>query len=138
MEGYDKLVPSPSADTQPHWEGLNARKYLLQKCAECGRIRHYPRPVCDACYSMRTAWVEASGRGTVHSWTITHHPFHPGWKGDLPYILVTADLEEGVRMNAQLRGAEASSLKIGAPVRIDYEVAREGLTLPVLRLVRPG
>ena len=138
MEGYDKLVPSPSADTQPHWEGLNARKYLLQKCAECGRIRHYPRPVCDACYSMRTAWVEASGRGTVHSWTITHHPFHPGWKGDLPYILVTADLEEGVRMNAQLRGAQAPSLKIGAPVRIDYEVAREGLTLPVLRLVRPG
>ena len=135
MEVYDKLVPSPSADTKPHWDGLNERKYLLQKCSECGRIRHYPRPVCDACYSMKVEWVEASGRGVVHSWTITHHPFHPGWKGDLPYILVTADLDEGVRMNAQLRGAEASALTVGAPVRIDYEVAKEGLTLPVLRMV---
>ena len=134
MEVYDKLVPSPSLDTKPHWDGMNEHKYLLQKCAECGRIRHYPRPVCDACYSMKVEWVEASGRGVVHSWTITHHPFHPGWKGDLPYILVTADLEEGVRMNAQLRGG-ASALKVGAPVRIDYEVAKEGLTLPVLRMV---
>ena len=31
------------------------------------RIRHYPRPVCDACYSMEVAWIEASGRGRVHS-----------------------------------------------------------------------
>ena len=134
MHTYDKLVPSPSRDTQPHWDGLNEHKYLLQKCSDCGKIRHYPRPVCDGCYSMNVEWVEASGRGTIYSWTITHHPFHPGWKGDLPYILVTAELEEGVRMNAQLRGADASALKIGAKVRIDYEPAKDGLTLPVLRL----
>ncbi len=134
METYDKLVPSPSLDTKPHWDGLNEHKYLLQKCTDCGRVRHYPRPVCDACFSMNVEWVAASGRGRIYSWTITHHPFHPGWKGDLPYILVTADLDEGVRMNAQLRGADASALKIGAEVRIDYELAKEGLTLPVLRL----
>jgi uncharacterized OB-fold protein len=45
---------------------------------------------------MKVAWVEASGRGTVHRRTVTSHPFHPGWKGDLPSVLVTADLEEGV------------------------------------------
>ena len=134
MHTYDKLVPSPSRDTQPHWDGLNEHKYLLQKCSDCGKIRHYPRPVCDGCYSMNVEWVEASGRGTIYSWTITHHPFHPGWKGDLPYILVTAELDEEVRMNAQLRGADASALKIGAKVRIDYELAKDGLTLPVLRL----
>lgn len=132
---YDKLVPSPSRDTQPHWDGLNEHKYLLQKCTGCGKIRHYPRPVCDACFSMQSEWIEASGHGKVHSWTITYHPFHPGWKGDLPYTMVTADLAEGVRMNAQLRGADDAVLKIGAAVRIEYELAKEGLTLPVLRLV---
>ena len=83
---------------------------------------------------MNVEWVEASVHGKIYSWTITHHPFHPGWKGDLPYILVTAELDEEVRMNAQLRGADASALKIGAKVRIDYELAKDGLTLPVLRL----
>ena len=134
MHIYDKLVPSPSRDTQPHWDGLNEHQYLLQKCADCGRIRHYPRPVCDGCHSMKVEWVPASGHGKVHSWTVTYHPFHPGWKDDLPYTLVTVDLDEGVRMNAQLRGADASALKIGAKVRIDYELAKDGLTLPVLRL----
>ena len=97
-------------------------------------MRGLRRPVCDGCHSMKVEWVPASGHGKVHSWTVTYHPFHPGWKGDLPYNLVTAELEEGVRMNAQLRGADASALKIGAKVRIDYELAKDGLTLPVLRL----
>ena len=134
MEAYAKLVPSPSQDTQPHWDGLTEHRYLLQKCVGCGKIRHYPRPVCDACYSMKVEWVAASGHGIVHSWTVTFHPFHPGWKGDLPYTLVTAELDEGVRMNAQLRDADAVTLKVGLAVRIDYELAKEGLTLPVLRL----
>ena len=83
---------------------------------------------------MKVEWVAASGHGIVHSWTVTFHPFHPGWKGDLPYTLVTAELDEGVRMNAQLRDADAATLKVGLAVRIDYELAKEGLTLPVLRL----
>jgi uncharacterized protein len=135
MDTYEKLIPHPTRDTQPHWDGLNEHKYLLQKCTACGKIRHYPRPVCEACYSMDAEWIEASGHGRIHSWTITHHPFHPGWKGDLPYIMVTADLDEGVRMNAQLRGAGPEALKTGAKVQIDYELAKPGLTLPVLKLV---
>ena len=129
---YTKLVPTPTPTSQPHWDGLNRHTYLLQKCSDCGRIRHYPRPVCDGCYSLRYDWVAASGRGKIHSWTVTYHPFHPGWKEDLPYILATVDLEEGVRMNAQLRGVEQSALKIGLPVRIAYETVKDGLTLPVL------
>jgi uncharacterized OB-fold protein len=36
----------------------------------------------------------ASGRGRVHSWTVAHHPFHPGFKEELPYIVAIVDLEE--------------------------------------------
>lgn len=88
---------------------------------------------CFTCYSTDVTWVEAAGRGKVHSWTITHHAFVPGFRDELPYVLATVDLEEGVRMNAQLRGADPASLRIGLPVRVDYERAREGLTLPILR-----
>jgi uncharacterized OB-fold protein len=131
MDGYDKLVPSPTPDTQPYWDGLNEGRLRLQRCAACGLTRHYPRPVCDACYSMKADWADATGRGTVHSWTITHYAFHPGFKGDLPYILLTVDLEEGVRMQSQARGIDASALRIGLPVKVAYEKAKEGLTLPV-------
>jgi uncharacterized protein len=127
-----KPVPEPTPDTQPYWDGLRAHKLLIQSCAHCGKARFYPRPMCDGCYSMECTWVEASGRGTVHSWTVTHHPFHAGFKGELPYVLATVDLAEGVRMNAQVRGIDAADLRAGLPVRVGFEAAADGLTLPVL------
>lgn len=128
---YDKLVPSPTPDTQPYWDGLKAGRLMLQCCADCRKVRHYPRPVCDACWSMNVDWVQAEGSGAVHSWTITHYAFHPGFKGDLPYILLTVDLPEGVRMNAQAKSIDAASLRVGLPVRLEFEAVTDDLTLPV-------
>lgn len=131
MDSYDKLVPTPSPDSQPYWDGLRAGRLRLQRCADCGKVRHYPRPVCDACFSMNADWIDASGRGTVHSWTITHYAFHPGYKGELPYVLLTVDLEEGVRMSAQARGLPPAALRIGLPVKVAFEPVKDDLTLPV-------
>jgi uncharacterized OB-fold protein len=128
---YDKLVPEPTAETRPFWDALHAGRFSLQRCADCHKVRHYPRPVCDACYSMKADWVEASGRGTVHSWTITHHAFHPGFKADLPFTLLTVDLAEGVRMQAQARGIAPEELRIGLPVKVGFERVKDDLTLPV-------
>lgn len=129
--GYMKPLPEPTADTAPYWEGMKQGKLLLQCCSACGKVRHYPRPVCPSCYSMQHRWTEAKGTGTVHTWTISHHAFHPGFKAELPYILVTVDLAEGVRMQAQLRGTDVGKLKIGLPVKIAYEAATKDLVLPV-------
>jgi uncharacterized OB-fold protein len=131
MDAYEKLVPSPTPETQPYWDGLLQGRLRLQRCADCGKIRHYPRPMCDACWSMNTDWVDASGNGTVHSWTITHYAFHPGFKGDLPYVLLTVDLPEGVRMNAQARGIDPSQLRVGLPVVVAFDPVKADLTLPV-------
>ena len=132
-----KPLPEPTLDSQPYWDGLAQHKLVLQRCAECGRVHHYPRPLCDACHSFATDWIEASGSATVHSWTVAHHPFHPAFRPELPYVLVTADLPEGARLVAQLRGASAEALRPGLPLRVDYEDNGEGLTLPVFRLTTP-
>lgn len=128
---YMKPLPEPSPDTLPYWEGLRQGKLLLQHCADCGKPRHYPRPVCPECYSMRAIWKPSAAKGTVHSWTIAHHAFHPGFKGDLPYALATVDLAEGVRLNAQFRG-DPKHLRIGLPVAVAFEIATTELTLPVV------
>ncbi|MSO90912.1 MAG: Zn-ribbon domain-containing OB-fold protein [Acetobacteraceae bacterium] len=129
---YTKPLPEITADNKPYWDGLNEGRMMLQRCAECGKIRHYPRPVCDGCWSMKIEWVQASGLATIHSWTVTHHPFHPGFKAELPFILITVDLEEDVRLNAQARGLHPDSLRIGQPVRIGFERVTDEITLPVI------
>ncbi|MFM9846572.1 MAG: Zn-ribbon domain-containing OB-fold protein [Hyphomicrobiaceae bacterium] len=131
---YLKPVPEPTPESKPYWDALNEGRLVLQSCGACGKVRHYPRPLCDACYSFDVRWIEAKGTGTVHSWTVTHHAFNPGFKTELPYVLVTVDLAEGVRMQAPLRDADAGSLKPGLPVRLQIELARDGLALPAFAL----
>jgi uncharacterized OB-fold protein len=128
---YAKPLPEPSRDSKPYWDALHERRLVIQACAACGKLRHYPRPVCDACYSMEVAWRQVTGRGRIHSWTVSHHPFHPGFKSELPYVLATVDLDEGVRMLAQLRGVTPDEIAVGLPVEVTFERATEELTLPV-------
>ena len=71
-------------DTREFWQATKDGKLTYQKCVDCGRIVFYPRAHCTGCLGSNLAWHTASGRGTVHSWTITHYAFHPALKGDLP------------------------------------------------------
>ena len=130
---YDKPMPPLNRDSKPFWDSMQEHAMRLQSCADCGKIRHYPRPVCDSCYSMEEDWVRASGNGKVHSWTISHHAFHPGFLGNLPLMLLTVDLDEAVRICAQARDIVPEKLRVGMPVLLDYEDATDKLTLPVFR-----
>ncbi len=131
---YEKPIPEPTADSRPYWDGLRAHRLMIQSCAACGQARHYPQPMCPTCHSLEVSWIEASRHGTLHSWTETHHPFHAGFKDDLPILLVTVDLAEGVRLQCPLRDGAIDALSLGQAVDIDFEDVKEDLTLPVARL----
>jgi uncharacterized OB-fold protein len=129
-EPYARPVPEPTKESVPYWEGLRAHQLKVQKCKGCGALRHYPRPVCPKCWSLDVEWTTLSGRGRVHSWTVCAHPFHPGFKDAVPYIAVTVDLEEGVRLQAPLRSLNAAALRLGLPVVVGYDDVTPTLTLP--------
>lgn len=131
-----KPQPQPNDISLDYWEGTREGKLKLQQCASCGTIRHYPRPVCDRCFSMEVRWVEASGRGRVHSWTVAHHPYHPAFRDEVPYVLLTVDLEEGVRAMGRLEGDDASTLALDLPVRLRMVPADNGYALPSFSLVK--
>ena len=128
----DRLLPAPDQISQPYWDGLNQHRLMLQKCADCGTVRHYPRPVCGQCYSMTYDWAEASGRGTVHSWTVSHHAFHFSFKKDLPMVLALVDLEEGVRLNCRLTGIASEDVRMGMEVQVKFDHVTDDVTLPIV------
>lgn len=117
-----KPQPHPTEITQPYWDAAHDGKLMLQRCTKCGTIRHYPQLLCTSCYSDGVEWIEASGRGTIHSWTVAHHAFHPAFKGQLPYTLLTVDLEEGPRAMGRLDG-DHPKLRIGLPVQVHFDPA---------------
>jgi uncharacterized OB-fold protein len=124
-------APHPSPLTQPYWDGAAQGKLRIQHCAACGKPRHYPRYICDACHAFDTVWKDSSGRGSVHSWTIAHHAFHPGFKDELPYTLVVVDLEDGVRALGRFSAPDGAGLRIGLPVRLSFFQGGGGYALPL-------
>ena len=126
-----KPVPHPDRESQPFWDGAAEGKLRLQRCTACGKFRNYPQLVCTDCYSLSVEWVEASGRGEVHSWTVAHHAFLPAFKADLPYTLVIVDLAEGPRTMGRLDPSAQERLSIGLPVRVAFVRNEEGTPLPV-------
>ena len=96
------------------WEGFRNQKILIQKCSDCGVLRHPCRPMCGECQSMKWESIEASGKGTVHSFTVVHYPAVPGYDYPLPIGLI--DLEEGTRIVANIKGCEPEDIQIGMKV----------------------
>jgi len=132
---YDDLLPAESPESRPFWEGLRKEKLLIQKCSNCGKLRHYPRPLCDSCYSFDFDWIESSGKGIIHSWVVNHHPFHPAFSTKTPYTTVTADMEEGVRLLAPLVSAIADiNLKLGETVHVGFTKINSTFTYPHFEL----
>jgi uncharacterized OB-fold protein/acyl dehydratase len=110
------------------WEACDEGQLLIQKCSECGVLRHPPRPMCGRCQSTRWEPVRASGRGTVHSYTVLHHPPIPGYEFPLPVGLV--DLEEGTRLVANIAGCRPEEIRIGMRVECSFEDVDEQTKLP--------
>lgn len=124
------LSPQPQPESAAFWEGLRRGKLVLQRCAACGKVRHYPRPMCDACHSVDTVVFEASGRGALHSWTVVHRAFHRAFEARAPYILGIVDLDEGVRMNVPLVHVRPDSLRVGMRLQVTFEDADRSFGLP--------
>ena len=125
--------PSMTDDTRFFWEGVDEGRLLIQRCSECGRLRHPPGPACPACHSLEWETQEASGRGSVYSFVRFHHPPLPAFEHPNPIVLV--ELEEGTRLVSNLVGVEPGKIEIGMPVQVDFSQVDPELRLPLFRPV---
>jgi hypothetical protein len=92
----EKPSPEPTVDSQPFWDGVARGELLLQRCRACDEVFSLPAsPCCPGCLGQDIAWFAASGRGTVFSFTVVHHAFHPAFAADVPYVVADIELEEG-------------------------------------------
>ncbi|MGW2490170.1 bifunctional MaoC family dehydratase N-terminal/OB-fold nucleic acid binding domain-containing protein [Streptomyces sp. NPDC001606] len=125
--------PVVNRDNAGFWQGVAEHRLLIQRCTGCGTLRHPWLPGCNACGGPAWDTVEAVGAGTVHSYVVMHHPPFPAF--DPPYAVGLIELAEGVRLVAGVVGVPYDKVRIGLPVRLEFQVCDEELTLPVFRVV---
>ena len=126
--------PLPRPDiyvkTRPFWDAAKEHRLLLQYCNDTNQYQWVPRPVSIYSGKRNLEWREASGKGTLYTWTNTVVPW-PGHEGRVPYICALVDLEEGVRMLVNLVNCEASQLRDGMPVKLAWEKLSDDFNVPV-------
>jgi uncharacterized OB-fold protein len=122
--------PEPDADSIRFWEWARQHRLLLQRCDGCGTFRWPPRTVCWSCGATGCTEVPASGRATLYSWTVIHHPTMPVATERLPYTVLLAALEEDPRIliPGQFDGDRAD-LRPGAPLRCTFHPVSDEVTV---------
>lgn len=114
-------MPVVNADSRTYWEGAREGRLMIRKCEDCGVFHFLPRHICPHCWSDRLQWVQASGRGVVHSFTVIRRAPTPAFAGLAPYVVALVDLEEGPRMMANIVDADPLTTRIGDSVRAVFE-----------------
>lgn len=111
-------APTPSPLTEPFWAACGRGELALQRCAGCRRFVHFPEPRCPYCGGEDLAYEAVSGHGTVHTFTVVHRSFLPGFEP--PYAVAWVDLPEGARVFGDVTGCPPGDVRIGMPVRVRF------------------
>ncbi|GAA4614813.1 bifunctional MaoC family dehydratase N-terminal/OB-fold nucleic acid binding domain-containing protein [Saccharopolyspora hordei] len=129
--GSAVLRPAIGPDTAYFWEGTAAGELRIQRCGQCGLLRHPPGPMCPECGATKRTHLVSEGRGEVYSYVVHHHPPVPG--KELPLVVALVELDEGVRVLGELHGVAPEEVEIGQRVEADFVRVDDDLTLPVWR-----
>jgi uncharacterized OB-fold protein len=126
-EAYSGFRPEVREVDAPFWEGVGEGRLLLQSCSACGVSRFAPSVMCPRCHSRLYKWIEASGRGTVYSFTVVRRAPTAAYEQLVPYVVAQVELEEGVRITSTF--ADPEGIEVGTPVRLVFEEVAPDLTL---------
>jgi uncharacterized OB-fold protein len=100
------------------WESIAQEKMKLQRCPESGVFRYPPGPACPKTLSMDYEWVPISGRAKIISWTVFHKKYLPAYPS--PHLVVAIELEEGPIMISYMDHEAVNSIRLDAPVKLEY------------------
>jgi uncharacterized OB-fold protein len=138
MVEVSRPVPKPDAyvPTKHFWEGSRAGKLMLQFCRDTNRFQHYPRPVSIYTGSRNLEWRESCGEGRVYACT-TVRISGPGLEGRLPLSVATVELDEGVRIIANIIGCRPDEVTIGRRVVLAWDRLDDQTPYPAFKLAEP-
>ncbi|HQV56652.1 MAG TPA: OB-fold domain-containing protein [Ilumatobacteraceae bacterium] len=121
---------APDDLDEPFWRGCRNRQFLIQRCGECQRA-YWPASSCIDHGSAAMAWEPASGRATVHTYTIVHHAYIPELAERVPYVLAVVKLEEGPFFHTNIVGCSVDQVAVDQPVEVIFEQVRDDVVLPM-------
>jgi len=117
-------APEPNPETKPYWDAAAKGRLLLKKCTSCGQVHFYPRAICPLCFSDKTEWQEASGRGSIYSFSVMR-------RASVPYAIAYVTLAEGPTMMTNIVDCDLDGIRIGQAVKVVFKPSDGGPPVPM-------
>lgn len=119
-------APTPNPETEAFWKAAEENRLLIGRCLTTGRAFFYPRALSPFTLSNQVEWVEASGRGTIYTYSFMA-------RAPEPFAIAYVELEEGPMILTNIVDCDADDIKIGMPVRLVFKPSEGGPPVPMFR-----
>jgi uncharacterized OB-fold protein len=126
MPGQERRIPAPQVtpETKAFWDAAAAGKLMIGKCVACGAVHYYPRAICPFCFSDRTRLEQASGEGTIYTYSVMR-------RAQVPYAIAYVTLAEGPTMMTNIVDCDLDRIRIGQKVRLVFKPSEGGPPVPM-------
>ena len=126
MQSQERKIqaPQPNSETKAFWDAAAEGKLLIKKCTACGELHFYPRANCPFCWSDRTEWQQASGDGTIYTYSVMRRG------APVPYAIAYVTLAEGPTMMTNIVDCDLDGIKIGQKVKLVFKPSEGGPPVP--------
>ena len=95
------------------WREIPQRYRLeAKKCNQCGYLSFPPRLICPKCSAKKFIKTNLSGKGKLATFTIIRVA-PEGFGDQIPYAVGIVELDEGIRIMAQITDCNPEQLKMG-------------------------
>jgi uncharacterized protein len=118
--------PVVSAESQAFWTAAREGRFIVPVCAACGKAHWYPRAICPFCASADMQWRDASGRGTIYTYSVMRRVKEP-------YVIANVTLAEGPTMLTNIVDCDFDKLYVGQSVTIVFKRSENGQAVPMFK-----
>lgn len=105
----------------PKYHREKPQRYRLEagKCKQCGSIYFPPRLICPKCKLKNFETVQLNREGKILTFTIIRVA-PDKFSKETPYVVVIIELNDGVKITAQVTDCDIDKVEIGAKVKIVF------------------
>lgn len=115
-----------------YWREIPQRYRLeASMCTECRKTFFPPRLVCPDCKGQKFEKTRLAEAGKVLTYTVIHVP-PQGFGDQTPYAVGIVELDDGVKLTAQIVDCDFEDIQIGQRVKIEFRKVFSGSEAGIL------
>lgn len=131
MSDYERPLPHIESWGEEYWRIASEEHELaIPNCGNCERSFMYPKRYCEHCGSDEIAMERRSGPFTLYSYSTIQGAPHPDFADEVPYTVGVIEIEDEVRLLANVVTDDPDALECGMSVDVTFDQVTDDVALP--------